>query len=532
MYTVVVADDEEEIRRALVRRVCWAEAGLEVIGEAENGAEALELVERLEPDLLLTDVRMPFMSGIELAREVREIRPTMQIAFLSGYDDFSYAQQAIQYNIISYMLKPISAAKLTEELIKIRKKLDEKFESFARWNGSLEQSEQLELLMALMLDPFREEENVEGEARLKQQAVACGLPSELSETRYVVMVTRIQDDTGANRTVPGSVTALDSIIKKYLHHVSFYTENRVISLLAATHAGMTKYLHILVEDIMQSVERITGLHAAIGVSRENDRLSDSHEIYAEAMNALHYCGKTKSSVHFISDIERQDKIDHEEMQRVVDRVEQLVRNGTQEELEAYLQAMGKKMAEQKLSSMTVRLMAAGIVTAVLQVAYTVADKKAFEELQSTSPLQQQVFLEEIRELWENCISFCCRAKQIVSEQRSKSGSVICDQALELIRRRYDDPGLSVVSVSSEIAVTPNYLSSLIKKNTGKTFVELLTEKRIEAAREMLLGTPMKIGEIAEKCGYNDQHYFSYCFKKETGISPNGCRRREAEHAKN
>ena len=92
MYTVVVADDEEEIRRALVRRVCWAEAGFEVIGEAENGAEALELVERLEPDLLLTDVRMPFMSGIELAREVREIRPTMQIAFLSGYDDFSYAQ--------------------------------------------------------------------------------------------------------------------------------------------------------------------------------------------------------------------------------------------------------------------------------------------------------------------------------------------------------------------------------------------------------------------------------------------------------
>lgn len=90
MYTVVVADDEEEIRRALVRRVCWAEAGFEVIGEAENGAEALELVERLEPDLLLTDVRMPFMSGIELAREVREIRPTMQIAFLSGYDDFSY----------------------------------------------------------------------------------------------------------------------------------------------------------------------------------------------------------------------------------------------------------------------------------------------------------------------------------------------------------------------------------------------------------------------------------------------------------
>lgn len=87
-YTVVVADDEEEIRRSLVRRVKWEEIGFEVVGEAENGADALELVEKLEPDLLLTDIKMPFLSGIELARAVREVRPMVQIAFLSGFDDF------------------------------------------------------------------------------------------------------------------------------------------------------------------------------------------------------------------------------------------------------------------------------------------------------------------------------------------------------------------------------------------------------------------------------------------------------------
>lgn len=89
-YTVVVADDEEEIRRSLVRRVKWEEIGFEVVGEAENGADALELVEKLEPDLLLTDIKMPFLSGIELARAVREVRPMVQIAFLSGFDDFTY----------------------------------------------------------------------------------------------------------------------------------------------------------------------------------------------------------------------------------------------------------------------------------------------------------------------------------------------------------------------------------------------------------------------------------------------------------
>ena len=117
MYTIIVVDDEEELRHAIIKRVEWEKIGFEVVGEAGNGIDALELVEQLEPDLLLTDIRMPFMSGIELARQVREVRPATQIAFLSGYDDFAYAQQAIQYNIISYLLKPISMADLTASII-------------------------------------------------------------------------------------------------------------------------------------------------------------------------------------------------------------------------------------------------------------------------------------------------------------------------------------------------------------------------------------------------------------------------------
>ena len=90
MYTVVVADDEEELRKGIINRINWEEIGFEVVGEAENGIEALEQVEQKQPDLLLTDIRMPFVSGIELARQVREIRPATQIAFLSGFDEFSY----------------------------------------------------------------------------------------------------------------------------------------------------------------------------------------------------------------------------------------------------------------------------------------------------------------------------------------------------------------------------------------------------------------------------------------------------------
>lgn len=124
-YTVLVVEDEYDQRRAVIERVDWAAAGFQVIGEAENGVEALELLETLEPDLILTDIKMPMISGLELAERVREIRPVTQMVILSGYDSFEYARKAINYNIISYLLKPISSKELSEELFNIKKRMDE-----------------------------------------------------------------------------------------------------------------------------------------------------------------------------------------------------------------------------------------------------------------------------------------------------------------------------------------------------------------------------------------------------------------------
>ena len=107
-----------------------------------------------------------------------------------------------------------------------------------------------------------------------------------------------------------------------------------------------------------------------------------------------------------------------------------------------------------------------------------------------------------------------------------AGAYLFVKDVNIIEEKYMEQNLSLVSVSNEIAVSPNYLSSLIKKSTGSTFVDLLTKKRIMVAKELLLYSNLKIREIAEKCGYSDQHYFSYCFKKYTGMSPNACRRME------
>ena len=237
MYTVVVADDEEELRRAIVRRIDWESAGFRVVGEAENGVEALELVEKMEPDLLLTDIKMPFISGIELARQVREIRPATQIAFLSGFDEFSYAQQAIQYNIISYMLKPISVADLTRELIVIKGKIDNLFREFR--DKQQIQMDKSGFLMPLLMDGYQAEDREEGEKFLVRAAVESGvLRDHHNDFRYAVMITSIRDGNGKNRTAQEHVHSVDSILKKYVKHESFYWNGRVISLLIATPSAL------------------------------------------------------------------------------------------------------------------------------------------------------------------------------------------------------------------------------------------------------------------------------------------------------
>lgn len=530
MYTVVVADDEEELRRALIRRVNWEEAGFRVVGEAENGAEALELVEKLEPDLLLTDIQMPFITGIELARQVREIRPTMQIAFLSGYDEFSYAQQAIQYNIISYILKPISSAELTEELKKIKEKIDEKFEEFI--NKSKTGSEWIELsefLMPLLLDEFQGELSPERNLSLLKTAKSCGLIKELDgEHKFAVMVTSIYDEEGKNATTRANVNAIDIILRKYIKHASIYVEGRVVSFLVATQMGFDKYLHIAVEDIIQSVKRIMNLQASVGVSRIVKQIGTAHEAYVEAVTAVNYSRLSDQNIHFISDVERSDEVDQELYMKLIGEVENLLRSGSKQELEHYLKDVFDKIEENGYSPATINFIVMQLVSAVLRIAYSAVDKESIQELQSYSPLQGLFPIAGTDEMRDKSIRFCIKAKELISEQRKKSTSVLCDQTLEIIENRYFDSELSLAVISGEIAVSPNYLSAIIKKSTGTTFVDLLTRKRIETAKKLLLESNMKIREIAEKCGYSDQHYFSYCFRKYTGESPNSHRRQNEE----
>ena len=412
LYTVIVADDEDELREAVCTMIPWKDYGFRLVGSASNGLDALQLVEKHEPDLLLTDIRMPFISGIELARQVREIRPATNIAFLSGYDDFEYAKQAIQYNIISYMLKPLTMEGLGTELRTIREKIDAQFAMFrqtAPHPGGPDL--QAAMLMPLVLDEFSDPEN---DSQAEAYARQCGLLRDLEDRpSYIVMVSTLLDEDANNCTTPSFVASVDRLAAKYLRGVHFFASGKVISVLLGNPSDFDEYLHILADEIPQMADRVLGRRCRIGVSRTVRALSALHDAYREAMEALRQGDRAEGGAQFISDL----------------------------------------------------------APAV------------------------------------------------------KGGSLLCKRALEVLDQHYMDANLSLVSLSGMLAVSPNHLSACIKKYTGETFINILIRKRMEAARDLLVSTPLKVQEIAQRCGYTDQHYFSYCFKKYCGESPNAMRRR-------
>lgn len=531
MYKIVVADDEEELRRAIIRKIDWESIGFEVVGEAENGAEALDLVEKTEPDLLLTDIRMPFISGLELARQVREVRPYTQIAFLSGYDDFSYAQEAIRYNIISYLLKPISMAELTENLINIKEKLDSIFKEFSETRKN--EVSMSEFLLPLLLDFSQTDSSPEREARLRAQAVAGGfIGKEADNIRFNVISMRFKDKDGTNRTEFSHVHAVNSILRKYVKYSTFFFGDKIVAVLAATPNSFDKYLHIIFDEIIQSTERILKLECTIGVGRSTPFLCGLYEAYKDSVNAMEYAKEgAEGRIRYISDEEPFSGMDIDSVMKLVTTIEGKIKTGTQAEVTDCLRKVFSALEERKATKKETDFFLVELFSGVCRILYSSAPEPDAKIIKSDGFMQQMEFLDsELSEAEEHFISFCVNAMNIIAEKKSKSSMDICEHAIDYIEKNYSDADLSLMKASTDIGVSPNYLSVLIKKKTGRSFIDYLTFTRMENAKHLLLDTAMKIREISEACGYNDQHYFSYCFKKYEGLSPNMLRQRASENS--
>ncbi len=522
-YTVLVVDDEHDQRRALIEKVDWAAADFEVIGEAENGVEALDLVETLEPDLILTDIKMPMITGLELAARVRELRPATQIVILSGYDSFEYAQTAINYNIISYLLKPISSAEMSQELFEIRRRMDEKLAGVL----SVAHSDDMkQLLKKLSVDDFLlplmlgGNEVQPSDDELMQRAAELGIVPKDKPCRFCVIVSKFKGLNDDTRTSSRHIDFINSVFSQYMHTETFTVYGRAVTLAVTdTQGEMSNILELPLRETVQSAKRLLGQSCTIGVSRGFDKLSGCSEAYFQAVTARRYTSDGAGEVRFINDQERDVDFEVEHVEKSVMKLEQLLKVGNKESLESFVNELYDSNSPDNANLLVIQMIAA-----TYRVVSSVADPTELMNLLSTNPLFARITSYSSESVMKSeLVSFCENAKSLIMQSQRRDTEVLCDKVVQIIDKRYSDESLSLTAVSNELAVSPNYLSALIKKTKKKNFTTLLTERRMKAAYDMLVCSSMKVLEISEKCGYSDQHYFSYCFKKFYGDSPNKVR---------
>lgn len=517
LLTVIVADDETELREAVCSMIPWKEIGFRLVGSAGNGLDALQLVEQLQPDLLLTDIRMPYISGVSLAQQVRELRPLTQIAFLSGYDDFAYAQKAIEYNVISYLLKPISMRELTEALAEIHEKIRRKF---ARLLPQEPEKTGWRELLPLLLDGFAEEAQPDDPALLASLVGAGILAAGQERYSLTVLAIRLEQD-GQNRTTPDMAYTVDMLLGKLCRSRSVYSGGRLLTLLVAEEEPHG--LELAIDELRQSFCRVLGLRAIIGVSRPFASFRRCHAASREAVDAQRFAGE--SGIYHISQIAAEAGSVQTDLSALLAPLDNLLRSGSREELEKQLvQSFGASSGTAESDSVTLQVLA--LAQRVLHTAVSPGEAAALlrrcripEPLFSISPPQ---------ELQRRVTALCLAARDLLAERRRDGVSLLCAQAMETIEKQYMEEDLSLGGVSEQLHVSPNYLSANMKKYAGDTFMNLLIKKRMEVAHALLTTTSLKIYEVARQCGYSDQHYFSFCFKKYYGVSPAQLRRAESE----
>ncbi|MGG1613319.1 response regulator [Paenibacillus phoenicis] len=543
MYKLILADDEEDVREGLLGLIDWEGLGYVVQETAENGKEAVELVEKHAPDVVVTDIQMPFMNGLQLSEWIRERYPATKIIILTGYEEFEYAQKAIRLGIDEYVLKPFSAGELAEILRKVKLQLDE--EVAAKENVQLlteHYRKNLPILQSLFLSSLVSRRLQEAEIREKCEHYDL----DLSGDRYMVSAIRIDSapawrgSDGSHEPGNGAALSLkdtndtqlqlfavfniaEEIVRLHPKGRAFIHHDEVV-VLSVGEPGADKPLADqtlqLLEEIRFSVERFLKLTVTIGAGSEVGQLSELAGSYEEAVKALDYrviLGGNK--VIWIEDVESRqtDPLSLDEMKEK--ELVRCLKVGSDQELVNLLEELFKALTDSKASYQDFQLYLLELLTAVIKVAKDIRVDldKLFGD--GAGFLGQFVKFSHADEAKAWFLDICMKLKQSIATDRQSSYNKLVDEAKEYILAHYGDHDISIAKVCQHLHISTGYFSNIFKKETKTTFVNYLMGVRMDAAQDLLATTDLKAFEIAERVGFADPNYFSFCFRKKFGISP-------------
>ncbi len=533
LYTVLMVDDEEEVVEIISRTMNWEEMGFKVCGRGRNGVEALELTRQLQPDIIMTDIKMPYMDGLELARQAKREYPDVRIIVFSGFDDFEFAREAIALGAEEYLLKPVDSVQIRRVFERLKIKLDEERE---KRNSTARLEEYYRNSLPLLKENFfmslaegsMPEENLQEylrdyEIELKGpyfvvsviHTGTSSLPENMSARLMKISVRQLAEEWMGNRegnnffSYKGNVVVISQLGSP--DEIAAYTDECDRFCRLAMHSCRAV--------VTVGIGRVVGNIHDISASYDGAREAVSYRV-------LYGCGLAIN----ISEIDPREKFEdfgeEERLQRIFKQIKMGEEEGLKSSIDDYIEAINK--AHIGLGGLRVLLME--LVSSI----YRFCGNNEID-LEKINPGGKDIYagllrMESTQELrkWLGSISF--KMREVIRQERVNKTRSFVSRAREFVSDNFADSDLTVDMVCSKLAVSAAYFSTVFKKETGKTFIAYLTEYRMKEAVRLLIEQNEKTYVIARKVGYTDANYFSYVFKKQFGMSPTRYRNQGREGA--
>lgn len=528
LYKIMLVDDEEEVRKSIIRKIDWADAGFEVIGDAENGQDALEKIEQNEPDVVLTDIRMPYMDGLSMAEAIRQQYPSIKIVIFSGFDEFEYAKKAIKLNVIEYILKPVNVEELTAILKKIKNNLDEEIEQ--KRNVNLLRESYIKNLPTIR-EHFLNDLIHGG---MDQQTISEKLREYEIDidhaVKWLAAAIHLELDEKAERAVPlhkerelipiSVQKLMEEKLEGQYRFTMFHSSFESILIAAVDEHNSQTGLVALLGDICKETKKILEVTVTIGVGGSCSDLSEIGVSFHAALNALGYRAVAGSGgVICIHDVE---PVYYEPLRfdsRMESELIAAVKFGPEEKIRAAIDEVVGKMEEAKVHYRQYQAYILAVINALTQLTqrYDLRINDVFGVETDYFDILNKV--EKTENIRQYLSEVALKMNRAMDEERSNTTKNVIREAKQYIRDNYQDPDLSVEKICRHLHMSPAYFSTMFKKETGQAYIAYLTDVRLSRAVELLMTTEDKTYIIAEKVGYPEQNYFSYVFKKKFGVSP-------------
>ena len=531
MYTLLLVDDEEEVMQVIARKVKWEKLGFSVIGHANSGLKALEMLEETQPDVVMTDIKMPYMDGLELCSHIKEKYPATKILLFTGFDDFEYAKEAVHLEIEEYILKPLNAAEITGVFERLKNKLDQEINE-KRSTELLKKyyADSLPLLQAnfysMLIEGRIPEEELERYLANYQIAfegpLYCCLVIHTSANQ-------VPEDMDAKfLAVSVDRQAGEQLEKKWSAKRFNYLENTVMIAQLKQESEVSE-LTDACDRFCKYIHHVIGAVVTIGVGQVCEHILELSQSYQSAKEALSYRVLYGSNQAInLKDIVPQRKKALETGDGMeLSHLFKMICLGTKEEIE---KAVGMYMEHMLLSAKSLEKYHIAVMELISELYRFMNNNNldSQEVLGGIGQLYQELSNMESQVLEKWLQDVCFHLHEDMASARYHSKQSLIDRAKEYVRNHYQEEELSLDDICKELGVSNSYFSSMFKKETGDSFVGYLTEYRMEKASRMLVETMEKSYIIAKSVGYSDPNYFSYVFKRQYGVSPSKYR---TEYAK-